>query len=416
MSILLHLLHSKWAISREFVATAHGLVQQILSERQEWGEPKALINPMSAINVEGNGTVTMGKYDRISDVPAGSIVAIDIAGPMTHADQFCGPMGTASLARLIEAADASPKVEAIILSMSTPGGQVLGTEALAKVIESTKKPIYSHVNMACSAGYWCAAASDEIWMSGKSSEVGSIGVMCSFIDMKGVWEKEGAKVHSVYPKTSGDKNRSFREALDGNYEALEVELEDLDQVFMSEMKRLRKGLDKSALSGATYLANEAIKLGLADRIGTMADLAKYIKSKNKNSNTAMGGGKGLMSFFSSVKNEEEAQAIDNKVIALQNDLEKAQATVASNQAELAKAKGDLEAKEKELAQTKAELEATKKERDDYKSQAEKYGKQPGALGTDAMIDNREADGGEKPKSYYKPDAAHNAEANRILKK
>jgi protease-4 len=234
-----------------------------------------------------------------------------------------------------------------------------------------------------------------------------------------VWEKEGAKVHSVYPKTSGDKNRSFREALEGNYEALEVELEDLDQVFMSEMKRLRKGLDKSALSGATYLANEAIKLGLADRIGTMADLAKYIKSKHKNSNTAMAG-KGIMSLFSSVKTEEEAEAINNKVIAMQNDLETAQATVTSSKAELAQTKADLEASQKELAQTKAELEATRKERDDYKAKADKYGKQPGAMGTDAMLDKREADGGEgkeapnKWGSWYNPNAEHNLQAKELI--
>jgi protease-4 len=421
MNILFHILHGKWAISREYAASAHALVASIVSEKQDWGEAKALISPVSAY--EANAT-TLTRYSKISELPAGSIAVIEVSGPMTMNDQFCGPMGTRSLANLVSQAADAPNIEGIIMHYTTPGGQAMGTEVFAASIEAAKKkkPTYSLVNMAASAGYWAAAAAEQVWLSGKSSEVGSIGVMCTLYDMRGAYEAEGIKVHHLYSKTSQDKNAGYRQALEGDFSTIEDQLTSLDAIFMSEMKRMRPQINESAMYGATYLAEEAIAVGLADKIGSISELIGYIRMKS-NTKSTMNIGKKMSNWLSAklglapdadidpdlAENKlREAEASNGK---LQSDLEQAQQSLSSAQAELASVNQSLALAEQRLA-------AVEQERDAMKALAQKFGAKPGAIPTDQSLDKRTPDGGgEDPKSkYYNPEAPHNQEAKRFIKR
>ncbi len=420
MSILLHLIHGKWAISKDYATGAYALVKDIMSKDMEWGAPKALISPLAASDAKG---ITLGKYDKVSDLPAGSIAIIEVSGPMTRDDQFCGPMGTKNLASLVEQASEAPNIDAIIMQYTTPGGQALGTEVLAGAIESAKKkkPTYSMVNMADSAGYWCAAAAQEVWMSGKSAEAGSIGVMCTLYDMRGAYEAEGIKVHHLYSKTSEDKNAGYRQALEGDFTTIEDQLTSLDAVFMGEMKRMRPGISESALTGATYLAEEAIAVGLADKIGSMSELIGYIRMKSNNKST-MNIGKKMSNWLSARLGlapdaDIDPELAENKLreaeasnAQLQNDLEQAQQALSNAQASLADVNQSLALAEQRLA-------AVEQERDAMKALAEKYGAKPGAIPTDQSLNKRTPDGGgEDPNSFYNPDAPHNQEAKKFLKR
>ncbi len=71
---------------------------------------------------------------------------------------------------------------------------------------------------------WAASAcSLIIAINDISAELGSIGVMLSFMDIRPMWEKEGVKFHAVYAPESNYKNLPFEKALQGKYDLIKKE-------------------------------------------------------------------------------------------------------------------------------------------------------------------------------------------------
>jgi len=178
-----------------------------------------------------------------------------------------------TIGKWIRNLDANPQISSIILQLSTPGGTVEGTAQLGEVIKATNKPIVAFVDeMACSAGYWLASQCDVIVAATTRAQVGSIGVMLSFADLKPYWEKEGVVFHEIYSSLSSDKNKDFRDLLDGKYDNYRKDvLDPLANDFISAVKSSREITDESILKGRVVFADKAIDIGLVDSIGTLED-------------------------------------------------------------------------------------------------------------------------------------------------
>ena len=242
------------------------------------------LNTMSASGVESSRLMmdmdddeeeeaTGGLYD---SAPEGSVAIVPIKGSMMKYGTMC-EYGMVEIAEYITAAAVHKNIAAIVLDIDSGGG---GVDAIAPIVDAINlakangKPVVASVDMACSAAYWAASACDYIVAdNGISAEVGSIGVMCTFQDLTGYYEKEGVKVHHIYSSESQNKNEAFHLALEGKYELIrETELDPLARSFQNAVKANRAGkLDLSAkgmLNGKTYFAEEALQIGLIDRVGT----------------------------------------------------------------------------------------------------------------------------------------------------
>jgi len=320
----------------------------------------------------------------LNNAPEGSIALIELQGPLMKYDQECGPAGTASVSSWIKQADSNPNIIGIILKTDSPGGTVDGTEELARTIASTKKPIVGYVDgLAASAAYWAISQTDEIIANGKTSEVGSIGTMASWADMKPIFEKAGIKFHEVYASKSTDKNKIFREAMQGEYDGLIQKLDQLNEVFHSSVRNARPNAKEAVFSGATYLSTQAKKLGLVDSIGTMDDAIKAIqrlKSKNtmkKNTAETHPNLCTTLGFDNGFESNEEgvhlsAEHIDTLEASLASgakatqDLAEANALIAAREAEtdpnaeaLTQAQTELATANETIATLQAEVETLK---------------------------------------------------------
>jgi len=96
--------------------------------------------------------------------------------------------------------------------------------------------------------------------------------MMSFMDVKGYYEKEGIKLHTIYATESSDKNLAFQKALEGEYDMIrEEELDPLARAFQAAVKANRSDklntAVKGILSGKTFFADQAKEYGLIDRVG-----------------------------------------------------------------------------------------------------------------------------------------------------
>lgn len=290
MNLLLRGILSKtWAIDESFLQAHLPMISALINGQSI---DTSFIKASSYEVLSANGSKSNAQ---ISAAEKGSIAVVDLQGPMMKHDQACGPAGTASIAAWIKQADANPNIDGIILKMDSPGGTVDGTEELARVIKATRKPIIGFIDgMAASAGYWAVSQCDEIIASGKTSTIGSIGIMSSFADWKPMLEKNGVKFHEAYATLSTEKNKPYRDAAQGDYTGLVAELDGVNNIFHSTIRAARPGAKDAVYSGAHYLSAEAKKLGLIDKIGTMDDAVKAIRQKSNS--TKMSNTKNLAAF------------------------------------------------------------------------------------------------------------------------
>lgn len=229
------------------------------------------------------------------------VLVMPIRGPILREDQYCGPYGMETKAKMLRRAENDTRVLGVVLDMDSPGGQGSGMEVFAKQLLRMTKPVVTYVNcgIAASAAYGIAVATKEIILSGKSDVVGSIGTYMTLADFRKHYaEYFKLPVHEVYATESTQKNRPFLEALkadpnnpaDEHYTALREQIIDpFNTEFIAHVKANRKGIkDKDGVfNGAVFFGDAAIKLGMADGYGTLdtaiervRQLARTNKQKN----------------------------------------------------------------------------------------------------------------------------------------
>ena len=108
-------------------------------------------------------------------------IAIVIAeGEIVRGTQPHGMVGAVTLSEELRSVAEDSKVEAVVLRINSPGGEVFATEKIRREVqalkESGKTVVVSMGDVAASGGYWIAMAADEVWAS-PSTITGSIGVI-----------------------------------------------------------------------------------------------------------------------------------------------------------------------------------------------------------------------------------------------
>lgn len=293
------------------------------------GEKPKLFEYAVAVMAD-NGDGSSGDAQTI-DAKAGQVAVVSVTGVMTRYGEACA-YGTEDIAKQLKALDNMIGVSGVVIKWDSPGGDVNGTKVFSQVIASMNKPVVSYVVQADSAAYWGASQTDEIIMEDNAqAEVGSIGVYGIRQDVQGKLEKEGVKIQIIRADGSEEKAllNPYEEA---PAEALAQQKSTLNAIrgeFIDMVKAGRPNVDESVFSGKTYKAKEAIKLGLADRVGTLQDAinrvdflarkqarAEKLGTQNNSKNNKVEGMGWLSNLIGDgkVTDEKAAEAaVDNKV-------------------------------------------------------------------------------------------------------
>lgn len=204
------------------------------------------------------------------------VAIIPLHGVMTKYDT-CTSYGTSTLAAKITEAAADDNVAAIVLDVDSGGGSCNAVPPLIEAINAARaagKPVLAHCDMAASAAYWVATQCNLLYMDNGMSSVGSIGALSRLIDDRAQDPQTGYIIIEVYADESPDKNRAYREALEGHYELLKKELSRLVGMFRDSVKAARPNIDADAqgvMTGACFYTDDAIRLGMADGRKTLAE-------------------------------------------------------------------------------------------------------------------------------------------------
>jgi protease-4 len=163
----------------------------------------------------------------------------------------------------LDYASEHPEVRAVVLVFDSPGGTVVDTEAV--YLELTrlraKKPVITAVNgMAASGAYYLAVNTDYIYVK-PTSMIGNIGVIGYLPSTPFIFED----IVSTGPYKLWGAPR------DSDMRQIEMIKEGFAQaVKLGRGKRLTAA-DEVAFSGQIWVGSEAVKLGIADALGTEKD-------------------------------------------------------------------------------------------------------------------------------------------------
>ncbi|WP_319406173.1 signal peptide peptidase SppA [uncultured Desulfosarcina sp.] len=181
------------------------------------------------------------------------------------------------LNQVLTAAVDDKDVEAILLDMDSPGGQVSGTDAFSDLIYSVreKKPVVAFANgMMASAAYWIGSAADKVIVE-RTAQVGSIGVLYMHND----WSKYDANLGVRVTVIAAGKYKAIgnnAEPLSDDARAvIQAELDQIYSLFIDTVARNRGVSTDTVLvdmaDGRVFIGQQAVDAGLADATGTFDD-------------------------------------------------------------------------------------------------------------------------------------------------
>jgi len=178
------------------------------------------------------------------------------------------------------------QVKAVVFRISSPGGSAYGSEQICHALTmlKAKKPvIVSMGDYAASGGYYIACMADKI-LAQPNTITGSIGIFGVIPNVSGLNDKLGITYDGVKTNKMSDfisVTRAFKpeeRSLMQNYVNRGYEL------FVkrcAEGRKMKPEQIKAIAEGRVWTGEDAIKIGLVDKIGGLNDAVKIAVDKAK---------------------------------------------------------------------------------------------------------------------------------------
>ena len=219
------------------------------------------------------------------------VVVIDVAGVLLNMP-VPGMLreGEHPVSLLLEQLDKARKdanVKAVVLRINSPGGTVTASEVMHEEISrfrrETGKPVVACLqDVAASGGYYVACACDEI-MAQRSSITGSIGVLVQLFEFTGTMAKLGITGTAITSGPNKAAGSPFGKLSDEQQALFQQMVDHLYDQFVAVVAAGRPDLDelqvRELADGRVYTAQQALELGLIDRIGTMPQAIASAKER-----------------------------------------------------------------------------------------------------------------------------------------
>ncbi|MCU0557967.1 MAG: signal peptide peptidase SppA [Desulfobacterales bacterium] len=196
---------------------------------------------------------------------------IEVSGAITEAEE--------TLERLKQFRE-DDTVRAIVIRINSPGGGVGPSQEIYSEIRKTiptKKVIASLGSVAASGGYYLAAATNGI-VANPGTITGSIGVILGYTDLQEVFRKIGLAPVVVKSGAFKDMGSPLRAMSTEEQAILQGFVDKIHQQFVQAVAQGRN-MDIAVVAqladGRIYTGEEALGLGLVDRLGNLTDAIEW---------------------------------------------------------------------------------------------------------------------------------------------
>ena len=214
-----------------------------------------------------------------------SIAVIPVSGALearpTELGAWLGMSSYEVIGKVFDHFVQDASVAGIILDVSSPGGMVYGCQELADKIfqaRGTKNIVAVANPLMASGAYWLSAAADRIVVT-PSGDVGSVGVITEHVDLSRHYEQNGATISTIKATGSPHKGElsDVSPLTEESRQYLQSRVDAIHSRFVGDLAKFRgvtlEHVNEHFGKGRVVDAKTAIRAGMADRIGTLQDVA-----------------------------------------------------------------------------------------------------------------------------------------------
>ncbi len=186
----------------------------------------------------------------------------------------------------VERFEESSEIKGVILRINSPGGAVAPSEEMHAAVLRLKKAkpvIASFESLAASGGYYVAVAADKI-VTNAGTMTGSIGVIMDFANMGELYKWAKIDRYNVKSGKYKDIGNDTRPMSPDEKAVMQDMIMNVYGQFVKAVADGRKlPLDRvtELADGRIYTGEQAVKLGLADKIGGIDTAIEEIKTAAK---------------------------------------------------------------------------------------------------------------------------------------
>lgn len=182
-------------------------------------------------------------------------------------------------------AEKDKDIGAVVIKINSPGGTVTASDVLYHELKTFKektgvKMVAVFMGIAASGGYYIALPADRI-MAHPTTITGSVGVIFLQPKVEGLMEKLGVGVDVSKSGDKKDMGSPFRASTAEEARLLQDLTDQLGQRFIDLLTRHRQVSPEALAEIRTariFLADEARRLGMVDRIGYVEDAIESAKT------------------------------------------------------------------------------------------------------------------------------------------
>lgn len=235
--------------------------------------------------------VSLEKYnnpdDKKSNQSKDRVAIVYAVGEIVSGEGSEEQIGSDKISRAIRKARTDKNVKAVVLRVNSPGGSALASDVIWREVKLTKavKPIVvSMGDVAASGGYYISCAADSIFAQ-PNTITGSIGVFGIIPNLQGFFNnKLGITFDVVKTGKFSDIQTVSRPLTSEEQGIIQQEVNRIYYTFTQKVaegrKRERNYID-SIGQGRVWTGEQAIGLGLVDKLGSIDDAIRAAASKAK---------------------------------------------------------------------------------------------------------------------------------------
>ncbi len=232
------------------------------------------IDPLKEFTLEGSGT------DKILLISVNGLISDRPKKGLIHTSASL----VEQIVSQINKAEKDKQIKAVLFKINSPGGTITASDLLYHEISSFKertgtKITVSMMDVATSGAYYISLPADLI-MAHPTTVTGSVGVIYLQPKVGGLMDKIGLGVDVKKYGKNKDMGSPFRDSSEEEQKLMQKAVNDFGERFIRLVQKHRKP-ERQALSeistARVFLAEEALKLGLVDKIGYLSDAVKESK-------------------------------------------------------------------------------------------------------------------------------------------
>jgi len=218
--------------------------------------------------------------------PDYNVAEVAVEGPITRDGSTPGPIPGGALGATaddvveqIERADEDDAVDALLVKLDTPGGEVVPSDDIRNAAADFDGPTVAYATDVCaSGGYWIASGCDELWAR-RGSIVGSIGVIGSRVNVSELAEELGISYERFAAGKYKDAGMPLKDLSEDEREYLQG---IIDGFYDDFVERVAEGRDMAPeavrdTEARIYLGDDAHELGLVDDIGDRSAVEGHVE-------------------------------------------------------------------------------------------------------------------------------------------